>query len=235
MNHTTQEVIEFYNEFANYQKKSGINDRHFQLLNWLKKFGLKSNHSVLEVGCGSGQLTQLIAEYCKKGQIRGLDISPGNINMAVQRLAKHRHVQVVVSDVTKELIQGSYDMIILPDVMEHIPLEFHHVVFQAISNVLKKDGKLLIHIPHPRYLDFLRINEPEKLQIIDQSLSAGRLITEAESAGFHMVYFKSYSLHFVPADYQIIVFESKDRSFQPHLKPYLRRVLLKIRLRGLRK
>lgn len=235
MNHTTQEVVEFYDEFANYQQKSGINDRHAQILKWLKKFGLKSNYSVLEVGCGSGQLTQLIAEFCSNGQIRGLDISPGNITMAAQRLAKHKHVQVAVSDVTKEPIEGSYDMIIVPDVMEHIPVELHGEVFQAISKVLKPDGKLLIHIPHPRYLDFVRINDPDKLQIIDQSLSAARLISDAESAGFRLAYFQSYALHFEPADYQLIVFETKDRSFQPVLKHYLKRALLQIRLRGFRK
>jgi cyclopropane fatty-acyl-phospholipid synthase-like methyltransferase len=235
MNHTTQEVVEFYDEFANYQQKSGINDRHAQIFKWLKKFGLKPDHSVLEVGCGSGQLTQLMCEFCSKGEVRGVDISPGNVKMAVQRLTKFKHAHVAVSDVTKESIQGSYDRIIIPDVMEHIPVDLHADVLHAVSKVLKPDGKLIIHIPHPLYLDYVRVNNPEKLQIIDQSLSAGRLISEAEKAGFTLSYFESYSLHFEPADYQIIVLESERRSYQPVLKSYLKRVLLQLRLRGFRK
>lgn len=235
MNHTTEEVVEFYDEFANYQQKSGINDRHAQIFKWLKKFGLKSNHSVFEVGCGSGQLTQLISEFCSKGQVIGVDISPGNIKMAQQRLAKFHHTQVSVSDVTRDPLTGAFDMIVMPDVMEHIPVDLHPNVFQAIMKVLKPSGKLIIHIPHPRYLDFVRTNQPEKLQIIDQSLSAGRLISDAEDAGLHLAYFKSYPLHYEPADYQIIALEAGHRVYEPVLKSYIKRVFQQLRLRGFRK
>lgn len=235
MNHTTDQVVEFYDAFADYQAQSGINDRHAQLLQWMKQFGLEPTHAVLEIGCGSGQLTQLISEYCRAGEVVGLDISPENIKRAAARLSAFKHARVSVSDVTQDVLQGSYDRIIIPDVLEHIPVTLHKTVFRAAAALLKPEGKLLIHIPHPRYLDYVREHSPEKLQIIDQSLSAAQLITDAEEAGFTLAYFESYALHYHPADYQILLFEPAQRAYQPTQKSYFQRVLLRLRLRGFRK
>jgi trans-aconitate 2-methyltransferase len=233
--YTTDQVVEFYDHFADYQEQSGINDRHGQLFRWMQKFGLKPQHAVLEIGCGSGQLTQLISEFCREGEVVGFDISPQNIKRAAARLAGFKHTRVSVSDVTQEPIQGSFDRIIIPDVLEHIPVAGHKTVFRAAASVLKPEGKLVIHIPHPCYLDYMRVHAPEKLQIIDQSLSAAQLITDAEEAGFNLAYFESYALHFQPADYQIMMFEPAQRAYHPTQKSYLQRVLLRLRLRGLRK
>ena len=54
------EISQFYDEFAEQQKSTGINNRHISILEHLTKLGLKPYHNVLEVGCGVGTVSELI-------------------------------------------------------------------------------------------------------------------------------------------------------------------------------
>jgi len=230
----TDKVSEYYDTFSKYQSSSGINDRHAKILRWLKAFGLEKDDHILEIGCGVGQLTQLMAEYCRNGHITAVDISPENIRLAKDRLASFKQVELLVDDMMDAKLARTYDWVVFPDVLEHIPIDKHPTVFAAISDAMKLGGKVFVHIPHPKYQDYVREHEPEKLQIIDQSLSAGTLIQTAELVGLSLEHFQSYALFRQPSDYQAILFKKYEGVLVPSLKPYLTRVIQRLRLRGLR-
>ena len=122
-----------------------------------------------------------------------------------------------MSDFDKE---ETFDFIILPDVLEHIPVEQHPSLFRNLAKSLKKGGNILINIPHPKYIDYLQKHEPEKLQIVDQSLSADQLLNNAYASGLTLVSYHSYSIFNQANDYVSIVLEKevidqyKDRSKQ---------------------
>lgn len=233
--HNSDEVRAYYDQFASYQSWSGINDRHASIRRWLLTFGLKSGDSVLEVGCGVGQITQLVAEQIGNGHLTAVDISPENIRLASERLKSKSNIDWVVSDMSDIQFSRSFDWVVFPDVLEHIPVDLHGSVLRTTAVALKPGGKVFIHIPHPKYQDYIRSNEPEKLQIIDQSLSAGDLTRSAEAAGLSLEYFESYALYRKPADYQAILFTKHAGVPTPELKPYWSRVIQRLRLRGFRK
>lgn len=230
----TEKVSEYYDTFSKYQNTSGINDRHAKIFQWLKGFGLRKSDHVLEIGCGIGQLTQLMAEYCRKGHVNAVDISQENIRLATERLASFVHVELMVDDMMDARLKNKYDWAIFPDVLEHIPTDKHLKIFSTISDALKPGGHIFVHIPHPKYQDHIREYEPEKLQIIDQSLSAAHLIHVADSVGLSLEHFQSYALFKKPADYQAILFKKYDGVPVPTMKPYLVRAVQRIRLRGFR-
>lgn len=230
----TEKVSEYYDTFSKYQNISGINDRHAKIFQWLKGFGLRKSDHVLEIGCGIGQLTQLMAEHCREGHINGIDISQENIRLATERLKSFGHVELMVDDMMDAKLTNMYDWAIFPDVLEHIPIDKHQIIFSTISEALKPGGHVFVHIPHPMYQDYIREHEPEKLQIIDQSLSAAELIEVAESVGLSLEYFQSYALFRMPADYQAILFKKYSGVPVPTMKPYLVRAVQRIRLRGFR-
>lgn len=231
----TDEVRAYYDQFSTYQSWSGINDRHASIRRWLRKFGMKSGDSVLEVGCGVGQITLLMAEMVGTGHITAADISPENIRLASDRLKSHPNIEWMVTDMMDISFQRMFDWVVFPDVLEHIPVQSHPAVFRTVVSALKPGGKVFIHIPHPKYQDYIRVHEPEKLQIIDQSLSAADLVTSAESAGLSLEHFESYALYREPSDYQAILLVKHDVVPEPILKPYWRRVIQRLRLRGLRR
>ena len=80
------DVEKFYDEFADKQEDAGINRRHVSIDNWLTEFGLKTNHQVLEIGCGVGTQTELLAKRLNEGSITACDISSESVKRAESRL-----------------------------------------------------------------------------------------------------------------------------------------------------
>lgn len=209
MESNSEKVIDFYNNFAERQKKHGINERHFSILKRTINYGLKSNHNVLEIGCGIGTLSSLIIKYLKMGHLRCIDISPENIKIAREQLINFKNIEIIQADATQFLDENKYDVIILPDVIEHIPIEYHNKMFKNLSIMLKNNGFIFIHIPNPIYLEWCHNNKPELLQIIDQPIFTNILLDNILPCGLVISKLETYSIWVKDGDYQYIVLRKK--------------------------
>lgn len=204
------EVVKFYDEFTELQTQVGINNRHISIIEHLEKSGLRPNDKVLEIGCGIGTVSELILRYLSpSGYLQSIDISPKSIELAKQRLVKYKNVVVEVRDIFREPITDKFNVIVLPDVIEHIPIELHHQLFNRIADMLLIDGFVFIHIPHPNNLEWLIKNKEKGLQIIDQPIFTDTLCKVIYPLGFYIHYLKSYSIYTNDNDYQIIVLKKK--------------------------
>lgn len=200
-----QEVATFYDDYIPRQSRVGINLRHIRIVQFLKAHGLRPNHHVLEIGCGIGTCTELIAKYVTKGTILGTDISPKSIEVARDFFAKNANVSFVVTDMTDFVADKKFDVIVLPDVLEHIPIENHFELFKAFRACIKPDGFVLIHLPNPRFLEWMHQYEPEKLQVIDQPIHLDILVPNVYPNDFYIDTIKTYSVFYHQPDYQLIV------------------------------
>lgn len=204
-------VPEYYDRFKGEQIKTGLNARHRNILFTLKRSGLKKNHSVLEIGCGIGIISGELSTYLKRGSVTGVDISPESIEFAKQKYKRQQNLNFIVSDIQHLLLNESFDFIILPDVLEHIPLSLYDEIFKKLIQVIKPEGRIFIHIPSGSYNQYIIDYEPEKLQIIDHALDANKLITPAETAGFELIVYKLVNLHVKEGDYAMMLFRVKHR------------------------
>lgn len=198
-------VSHFYDDYTEQQFKKGIHIRHRTILKNLKKAGLQANSNVLEIGCGIGTVTRLIARATPQGNVLAVDISPKSIEMARKFNSKFSHVEFAVSDMTDFERSEKFDFVVLPDVIEHIPLEQHPHLFQTIAKHLHENSVVAINIPHPLYLTWLREHQPEKLQIIDQPIHTDQLLQNTYAAGLYLHKLESYSLFLEINDYQWII------------------------------
>ncbi len=212
-------VIESYYDghATDVQQRSGLNQRHHSIFRKAKKAGLRRDHTVLEIGCGIGLLSGLFAQYLDKGRLVSLDISPKAVEMAKANLAKHTNVSVEVNDMRAFRTDLTFDRVVLPDVLEHIPEEQHQALFLTISRHLTPHGKVLIHIPDPYALDRLRIEHPEQIQIVDQSLAILPMAQRFKEVGLDLERYEPYQLWTKDVDYDWIVF-SKPRKEGPLAK-----------------
>lgn len=206
-----EEVKEYYDDFKNHQKKLGINIRHRTILKNLKNLGLQPNSNVLEIGCGIGTVSHLILKVITQGSFVGLDISSESIKLAQQFNAFHKKAEFMVNDMSNFTHKTKFDFVVFPDVLEHIPVEQHANIFKTISELTTPNATVLINIPEPNYLDWVRKNDPSKLQIIDQSLSMQDLLNNSYPYGFKLYSMNPYSLHFDVNDYLAIILK-KDPS-----------------------
>lgn len=205
---SSQEIQKWYNTFSSKQVNIGTNLRHYSIFNSLTEAGLKRNHKVLEIGCGIGTLTKLIANYVKKGSLVATDISDESIEIAKTRIPNSRNnIELLVSDMSDFNHSEKFDFVVLPDVLEHIPIEQHDNLFKIIAEHTHDNSRILINIPHPKALDYLRIHSPEKLQVIDQSISAKELIDTTYAHGLELINYKSYSIFNKENDYALITFK----------------------------
>ena len=197
-------VTNYYDNYVERQRTTGVNLRHQFILELAVDEGLKGVQRVLEIGCGIGTVTGLIARAAPNARILASDLSPASIATARATYADLPNVEWKVINVVTDPIDGMFDMIILPDVLEHIPEEHHAALFVRLRSILAPNGRVVIHSPDPYYSDWLRVNRPELLQVIDLALHLPDLFKRIHAAGLSLVRFKRYSIWSVAPDYMAL-------------------------------
>jgi 2-polyprenyl-3-methyl-5-hydroxy-6-metoxy-1,4-benzoquinol methylase len=94
---------------------------------------------ILEVGCGEGAVTQRLNATYPDAKITAIDITP-----RVGRLYRGmpddvRFIRCSVQEIAATE-PGQYDLVVLSDVMHHVPLEFRQGLLDAVRTVLAPKG-----------------------------------------------------------------------------------------------
>ena len=195
----------YYNNYSSSQKIIGVNIRHRTILKKAISEGMNDKSSVLEIGCGIGTFTSLLAKEVSQGEVLAVDISDESIKQAKRNLEKHKNISFQVTDMSDFKLPDRFDFFIFPDVLEHIPIDQHEALFQTLAAHSHKKSKILIHLPHPTFIEWLANHEPEKMQIIDQPVHSDQLTSDAYKSGWILDKLISYSLYHENPDYQWIV------------------------------
>jgi len=212
-------VRDFYDDYTDHQLDIGVNERHRAIHEWLKRFGLRPGISVLEIGCGIGTETELIAGTIgSTGSALAVDLSPASVEIARKRLADWPNVEFLAADVTELHLDRCFDIIVMPDVLEHIPLHDHLRLFANARRWIGERGLVLIHMPNPLYLEWCHANRPELLQVIDQPIFTETLLASAVPNGFYLHYLETYSIWIEENDYQVVVLKPRPSQPEFHVK-----------------
>lgn len=202
--------VEYYNEYVVKQKSVGVNLRHKSIADKLLQTGLKKNSQVLEIGCGIGTFSGLLGGIISEGKALCLDISDKSIELAKEIYRTKKNLIFKTENAVHfDFGDQKFDAIVLPDVIEHIPLEQHAALFEKLSKVLKKDGFIFIHIPNPYYIAWCHENAPETLQIIDQPIYTDELIKNTYPFGLLIDKIETYAIWRKDGDYQYIVLKKE--------------------------
>ncbi|MHA1938300.1 MAG: class I SAM-dependent methyltransferase [Candidatus Thorarchaeota archaeon] len=97
---------------------------------------------VLDIGCGIGALAYSLARKAE-AHVVGIDVNPDNIAQARERYV-HPNVQYVVGDALKDLPAEFFDLIILSNVLEHLP---ERPAFLRRVREITKASRFLIRVP----------------------------------------------------------------------------------------
>lgn len=224
-------VSDWYDDFSAHQARLGINIRHRTILRNAQRAGLRNGMRVLEIGCGIGTVTSLLAKANPKGFVLGVDISPKSIEHARRNLASQKHVRFLVSDMSDFREPDRFDLVVLPDVIEHIPEEQHPALFASIADHLTPNGRVLINVPNAQLLEYMHKHEPETLQVIDQPIHLAKLVRVVYDHGLILEEMHGYGLRFDLAEYTSIVLRPSFTITSLPKKPKLRLILDELRSR----
>ncbi len=200
----------YYDRFTSDQKKEEIDVRHLHILEKLVQAGMKASHKVLEVGCGIGELSHLMASKVRHGKVLALDINQKNIHKARELWAKQENLQFEVSDMKDLHLPGeTFDYFVFPDIMEQISSsrDRHFRLFENVKRHSHENSIIFVHLPTPQFLEWRTHNDPELLQTLDAAVSLGDLVKSISENNFHLHHAATYSVFYEEHDYQYLIFK----------------------------
>jgi SAM-dependent methyltransferase len=143
---------------------------------------------VLIIGCGIGDLAHHIASrVAPAAQVLATDISDEAVDIA-RRLHAHRRVTYRVLDAVTDAVEGEYDVIILPDTYEHIPVPLRRTLHERLARVMSAHAMCILTLPSPSHQRYLA-ERGEGLQIIDEVVTLDDLRAFAHDVGGELSYF----------------------------------------------
>jgi trans-aconitate 2-methyltransferase len=108
----------------------------------LGRLPLDGTERVLDAGCGSGRVTELLAERLPGGRVVALDASSAMIEAARERLARFgERVDYVVADLGRPLPLDPVDAVLSTATFHWVP--DHDALFRNLAAVIRPGGRLV--------------------------------------------------------------------------------------------
>ncbi|WP_313738156.1 class I SAM-dependent methyltransferase [Acinetobacter sp.] len=103
---------------------------------------LKSQYdNVLEIGCSNGVFSEQLARRAK--HLTSLDANAKAVQIAQKRLDSLPHVQVIQKRIPEQFPAGSFDLIVISEIMYYLqPSELSELIHK-VENGLTPQGKVL--------------------------------------------------------------------------------------------
>ncbi len=111
--------------------------------------GIRQGERILDVGCGTGYLTRLLAPLAgPAGQVTGIDPSAPMLDHARER-APHNCSYQVGEGQALPFPDASFDVLVSTVAVHHMPSSARGLAVQEMFRVLRPGGRLLIAEFHP--------------------------------------------------------------------------------------
>ena len=191
----------------------------------LAQVPLQRPRLVVDLGCGPGNSTELLAERFPHSEIVGLDSSPDMLRMARERLLKCNFVEADIATWTPD---PGTDLIFGNAVMQWLP--YHPAIMRRLLEAMPQGGVLAIQMPDNTREPALRFqrevgesgpwkDHPEvKAAARDDLLSPEEYYDLLKPASSHIDIWHTVYNH-VMASPQAITEWFKGSSLQPFLSP----------------
>lgn len=101
---------------------------------------------ILELGCGYGLMSNLLASDSEDREITGIDVSPEKLSVAEKTLNNRRNIRFKLSDIFNPALfeTNKFGCIIIIDVLYLVPFEKWGIIFDNCYNALEDGGVLLL-------------------------------------------------------------------------------------------
>lgn len=184
---TNEAVRRFYNDFSKNVLLEGyrhVSPRIEAIKSLCDQF-IPPGAAVLEVGCGVG----IISKHLQRSaaSLLSVDISDTNVLVA-SAYARGPSAEFRVMDILVGEPGETFDAILLPDVIEHIPAENHEALLRKLESHLNPQGVLILTFPSPEYQQYHIDCRPEALQIVDEKVDPIELISRTSLKPLYLNY-----------------------------------------------
>ena len=120
----------------------------------LERMELAGDETVLDAGCGSGRVTQILADRLPRGKVIAVDSSPSMVQAATERFADSERVEVKLLDLTELELERPVDAVLSTATFHWI--SDHELLFARLRAALRPDGRLVAQCGGEGNIDQLR-------------------------------------------------------------------------------
>ncbi len=152
-----QNIKNYFNNIATQRKSRGLSKYYWQEITNYCNYFSHQNNSVLEIGCGSGDLLAGIAGSKKTG----IDFSEQQINWAKEKHAT-KNIDFVVMDANNITLTGTYDYIIISNVIGFV--NDVQQVFEQAKKVSHPNTKIIVQYYNSLWEPLLKLAETIRLK-----------------------------------------------------------------------
>ena len=109
-----------------------------QIKKWIPEL-----NNIIELGCGEGAVTECLVKQYPDAYITGIDITPKVGRMFQGDLTHVTFKQQTIQNFSAENL-ASFDLLVISDVMHHIPWQMHQEILINARKVVKLGGYIVL-------------------------------------------------------------------------------------------
>jgi SAM-dependent methyltransferase len=159
---------------------------------------------VLEIGCGIGATSWRMARAWPGAEVFGVDISRTSVEVA-RTCFRRSNLQYRVGAVDETSVAGKFDLVVLMDVYEHIARSERPALHAAIGAALADEARVIMTVPTPRILAYLRAHIPEEIQPVDEDIDLDVAGAFARDTATELIHYRQVGI-WRYGDYAHLVF-----------------------------
>jgi SAM-dependent methyltransferase len=107
---------------------------------------------IVDIGCGDGRFSRELSLTFQFSTVVGIDYSKRAVALASAMNADISNLEFLTVDITKRHNLGPFDVAVLMEVFEHIPLEGAERFMGSVRALLKDGGVQYLTVPHDNKL-----------------------------------------------------------------------------------
>jgi len=190
-------VVNYYNQHAREKLNGYLNGNKRLEMAWetLCSHAPGKLLSVLEIGCGVGNMSYQMSKRWSKAKIKAIDISKSSIDIA-NKLFNSNNIEFSVGYLHEITFNKTFDLIVLFDVFEHIDSKDRDGFIKKICELLNPGGTIFLSFPSPTYQDFNYKFHPELMQPVDENITLDVISQLCRTCNAELIFYKNVDVHF---------------------------------------
>ena len=191
MNGLPNEIRDYYDSQVQGKLRGFVegNDRVECAWSTIEQWAGEEPTRILEVGCGIGDIVWRMSQRWMRSHVVGLDVSQRSLRLAEALFGESR-ISFCEGPLVKGRLSGSFDLIVLMDVYEHIGVENRRELHEAIKELKNEHTRIVLAFPTPRHLAWLKIHQPNRIQPIDEDINIETMSVLAHDTGTDVLCYK---------------------------------------------